>query len=97
MAKGRSSLSELMGKSGAAAAQHGGLKLEHLPHILGDGMPELPRNAIGRHRLVMALKQRFGDNFRALPGVSGLVSQFDGEIATEEKIAKLKAIKPQRK
>lgn len=91
MATKKASLSELMGGTGA---QHSGnLKLEHLPNILGDALPDLPRNQVGRYRLVRALQQRFGDNFRALPGVSGLVDQFDNEIALEDKISKIKAIK----
>lgn len=89
------SLAELMGKDGAKSSQ-GGLTLEHLPQILGDGMPDLPRNALGRHRLVMALRQRFGDNFRSLPGISGLVSEFDGEVEHEKKIAKIRSIKVKR-
>lgn len=88
------SLAELMGKDGAAHASKGGLTLDHLPHILGDAMPDLPRNALGRHRLVMAFTQRFGPNFRALPGVTSLMKQFDNEIETEKKIAKLRSIKP---
>lgn len=87
----KASLSELMG--GTAAQHAGNLKLEHLPHILGDAMPELPRDAVGRHRLISALRQRFGDSFRSLPGVSGLVSQFDKEIDFEEHIQRIKAVK----
>lgn len=97
MAKGRASLAELMGSGAANSATSGKLTLEHLPHILGDAMPELPPNAIGRHRLTSALRQRFGDGYRSLPGISGLVSQFDEKIAYENKIQRLKAIKIQRK
>jgi hypothetical protein len=96
---GKRSLAELMGSSAAGHAGTGGLRLSHLPEILGDAMPSLPKDPIGRHRLIMALHQRFGPGFRSLPGVSGLVDQFDQEIEFERKVAQLKAIKyePKRK
>lgn len=90
MATKKASLAELMGSK---AAGSGGLSLKQLPEVLGDAMPELPRNAVGRYRLIRALQQRFGDNFRALPGVSGLVKEFDNEIAFENKVQKISAIK----
>lgn len=88
---GKVSLSEIMGKAGAEA--NGQLSLKDLPALLGDGMPELPRDAIGRHRLIRALQQRFGANFRSLPGVGGIVSQFDNEIAFEGKVKHVSNIK----
>lgn len=96
MSRGRASLSEIMGKRGAEMSS-AGLTLEDLPELLGEGMPELTRDALGRHRLLRSLKQRFGMNFRALPGVSKLVEQFDEEVRFEEKIKKLKQIKPEKK
>ena len=91
MATKRASLAEMMGKSAAA---HGpGLRLSHLQEILGDAMPELPKNPIGRHRLITALSNRFGPGFRSLPGVSGLVTQFDDEIAFERKLAQMRAVR----
>ena len=92
--KKRTTLAEIMG-SKAAAAGHS-LSLEHLPDILGEAMPELPKNAVGRHRLVRSLQQRFGANFRALPGVSDLVKQFDKEIEFENKVTRMQAIKYRR-
>ena len=83
----------MMGTAAAGHAGTGGLRLSHLPQILGDATPELPRNPVGRHRLIMALHQRFGPNFRSLPGVSGLVDQFDSEVEFERKLAQMKAIK----
>jgi hypothetical protein len=87
---GRASLSELIGKAGGKS---GKLSLEQLPEILGDAMPELPKNAIGKHRLVTALRNRFGHDFRNLPGVSGLISEFDESIALEHRHAQIRAIK----
>ncbi len=91
LANKKVSLAELMGSAGASA--NGKLELNHLPKILGDAMPDLPRNSVGRHRLVSALQQRFGNNFRALPGVSGLVEQFDREVDFEDRIEKIKAVR----
>ncbi len=56
-------------------------------------MPELPRNSVGRHRLIRSLQQRFGPNFRTLPGVMGLVKEFDDDIKLEQRIGKLKALR----
>lgn len=85
----KASLSELMG----ADASSGQLSLKHLPTVLGEAMPELPRNAVGRHRLIRALQQRFGPNFRSLPGIKNLISEFDYDVGTEDKVRKIQAIK----
>ena len=88
------SLAELMGK--VASSEKRGLKLSQLGEILGDSMPELPRNQVGRHRLIRALQQRFGHNFRSLPGVKDLVREFDDDLEFEKKVAKVQAIKYRR-
>ena len=88
------SLAELMGKQGAGA--QGRLELSQLGLILGDNLPELPRNPIGRHRLVRALQQRFGPNFRSLPGVQGLIREFDDETRFDIKLSQMRQIKPRR-
>lgn len=94
MALKRASLAELLGTVGAQHASGGSsLKLSQLPDILGDALPELPRNGLGRHRLIRALQQRFGSNFRSLPGIKGLVSEFDSEVAFEDKLSKISQIK----
>lgn len=67
--------------------------LKHLPHILGDATPELPRNAVGRHRLVRVLQQRFGSNYRSLPGIQSLIKEFDTEVENESVINRIAAIK----
>ena len=79
---------------GSAGAERGAsLRLEHLPELLGEAMPDLPKDAVGRYRLLRSLKARFGPNFRALPGVDGLLKEFDSVLETERKLASLKAIK----
>lgn len=86
------SLSEIMGRSGASKSESG-LKLEHLQELLGDSLPELPKNAVGRFRLIRSLQQRFGKNFRSLPGVGDLIKQFDGDLEFEKRLQKIRSIK----
>lgn len=90
-------LAELMGSK--AASGNGKLSLSQLPEILGEAMPELPRNPVGRHRLIRSLQQRFGPNFRSLPGVKDLVEEFDSDIEFERRVARLGEIryKPKEK
>ncbi len=87
------SLAEMMGSHAAESGASGTLTLEHLPQILGDAMPELPKNAVGRIRLIRSLKGRFGPNFRALPGVSNIVKDFDDSVAHEARIQKISQIR----
>lgn len=85
------SLAEMMGTKASSAGS--GMSLSQLGEILGESTPDLPRNSVGRHRLVRALQQRFGSNWRSLPGVQGLVKEFDSEIAAERRIAQIRSIK----
>ena len=94
MATKKASLAELMGTK--AASSDGKLALSQLPDILGDAMPELPRTAVGRHRLIRALQQRFGPNFRSLPGVMDLVKEFDLDLDLETKVAQMRSIRYNR-
>lgn len=89
----RLSLAEMMGTAAAAHTGSGKLSLSHLPEILGESLPDLPKNAVGRHRLIRALQQRFGNNWRSLPGVNDIVKEFDGVVDVETRIAKIKRIK----
>lgn len=95
MAGKKTSLAEMMGSNGAHQSTNG-LQLSRLHEILGDATPELPRNAVGRHRLIRALNQRFGKNFRSLPGISNLIKQFDSDLEVEKKIAHISSIKASR-
>lgn len=93
MADKKLSLAELMGSAGA----NGSMALSRLHEVLGHATPELPRNAVGRHRLMRALHQRFGPNFRALPGVKDIVQQFDSEVDFEGKVQRMRQIRLPRK
>jgi len=80
------SLGELLGKS----AEKKDLNLEDLPEILGEKMPELPKNRIGKFRLINALQMRFGNGYRNIPMVSKIIKQFDDEINFENTIRRNK-------
>lgn len=88
----KTTLAELMGSSASDRGKKG-LSLEQLPEILGDAMPHLPRNPVGRYRLLRALQQRYGPNFRTLPGIKDLLKQFDNEHNYEMKLAEIGSIK----
>lgn len=76
--QGRTSLAEVMG-SKADKAQSSGLGFNDLPKLLGDQMPKLEFHTLGRIRLVRALRNRFGENFRSVPGIQELMTKFDHE------------------
>ena len=88
----RAGLAEIMGARGAELGKKG-IALADLPELLGDAHPDLPKDAVGRHRLVRALKARFGPNFRALPGVADVLKEFDGVVSVEGQIARIKQLK----
>lgn len=54
--------------------------MENLPKILGLKMPEIPMNEVGKIRLIHALQQRFGANFRQMPGVNELLDGFNKDL-----------------
>jgi hypothetical protein len=91
MADKKVSLSEVMGSKGAAAGA--GASLKQLPEILGEGMPELDLSNVGRIRLIRALKQRFGSNFRSLPGLKNIVKEFDDRAKLAVTTEKIRAVK----
>lgn len=84
---GNASLGELLG-----GAQE--MSLDNIQDILGEKMPELPRNSIGRFRLIKSLQQRFGNGFRNIPGVQGIIKEFDDDIEFKGTLDKMRAIKP---
>ncbi len=75
-------LGELLG----AAADKTNLGFKDLPEILGEKMPDLPRNRIGKFRLINALQQRFGPGYKNIPMVGGILEEFDGYINDENVI-----------
>jgi len=83
MAKGgKTTLNELMGSRGEDFSKTG-VELSDLPDLLGEGMPKLEFPPLGRMRLQAALKQRFGDNYRNVPGISQVMTKFDEQARIE--------------
>ena len=88
----QASLGEIMG-----GADKQSMSLSNLPQILGEKMQEMPRTAVGRFRFIKALQQRFGDGFRNISGIKGMIKEFDDDIAFEGVIANMKKIKAPKK
>jgi hypothetical protein len=80
--KANLTLGEVMGKKGENAHSRG-IDLKDLPDLLGEGMPHLEFHALGRVRLMRALRQRFGDNYRNVPGIQSVIKKFDDETKIE--------------
>jgi len=72
------SLAELLGKTDGQS-----LGLSDLPKLLGEKMPEMPHNRVGRYRLNNALKLRFGPGYKNIPGIKNILSEFDSHVETE--------------
>lgn len=89
----KTSLGELMGKNSAAKAESKSLGLDDLYELLGERMPKLEYTPVGRLRLVTALRNRFGDGYRNLKGIDGILSEFDKEAKFNVTLAKMKMLR----
>jgi hypothetical protein len=74
------SLSELMGEGYEHRTE---LSLEDLPKLLGDKMPSISYDRVGKLRLVNALHQRFGPGYNNLPHVKQIMAHFEKEMHAE--------------
>jgi hypothetical protein len=83
---GSATLGELVGKQSD-------MSLAKISDVLGEKTPDLPRNNVGRFRLTQALKQRFGEGFRNIPGVRNIIKDFDEEMRFDHLLGKMKKIK----
>ena len=88
MARPKVSMNEVMGKG---ATQK--ITLANLPEILGEKMPRLPLNRVGKVRLIQALKNRYGTGYRNLPGISDVLKEFDTASDHDETLAQIGKIK----
>lgn len=88
------SLGELMGKTGREGARK--LTLDDLGDLLGERLPRLEFNPVGRYRLTTALRNRFGDSYRTLPGIEDVLKEFDNEAKFQVKLAEMKMVKGKR-
>jgi len=88
----KTSLNELMGKSGDKKS----LSLDDLENMLGEKMPKLEFSPVGRLRLTSALRMRFGENYRNLPGMDSIMKEFDNEAKFNVKLQEMKQIKARK-
>ena len=84
-------MNEMMGSSGKELK--GKLTLDNLHEVMNERMPKLEYHPVGRLRLMTALRNRFGDNFRALPGMDEILSEFDKRADHNVAVQKMKMIK----
>lgn len=85
-------LNEIMGGSGDKAKKKK-LGLNDLEELLGERMPKLEYTPVGRLRLTTALRNRFGDSYRNLPGIDDIMKEFDTESAFNVKLAEMRQIR----
>jgi hypothetical protein len=86
-------LNEIMGSSGQKGKAKN-LSLDDLGELLGERMPKLEFSPVGRLRLTTALRNRFGDSYRNLPGIEDVLKEFDDHARFNVKLMEMKQIKP---
>ncbi len=86
------SINELMGKSGKS----GKLSINDLGGLLGERLPKIEYTPIGRLRLTTALENRFGKNYRNMPGIDDILKEFDDEAKFNVKMQEMKLLKGKR-
>jgi len=91
MSRPRATINEMMGS--AAMSGHKELGLDDLENLLGERMPKMEYSPRGRHRLITALRNRFGENFRTLKGIDRILSEFDREAAFNVKMMEMRQIR----
>lgn len=88
----KASINEIMGGAGEKAKSRK-LSLDDLGDLLGERLPKLEFTPVGRLRLTTALRNRFGDSYRNLPGIDDVLKEFDHEAAFNVRCQELKQIK----
>ena len=76
-------MGELLGKSGSEQKE---VKLKDLHELLGEKMPDLPKDRIGKFRLNQALHIRFGAGYKNIPMIKNILKEFDDEVSLENTI-----------
>ena len=52
--------------------------------------PPYDVSPVGRHRMVKALKKRYGETYRSVPGVQKALKSFDGELNFRKLLGRVK-------
>jgi len=84
------SLAEMFGKK---AAKKDEFDLSDLKELLGEKMPDMPYNAVGKIRLINSLHQRFGEGYNNIPKVRNLIKKFDSQVEDNLTMLKIKKMK----
>lgn len=84
-----------MGSKGAETKKRK-LSLTDLEGLLGERMPKLEYTPVGRLRLTTALRDRFGDSYRNMPGIDDIMKEFDKESVFNVKLQEMKMIRGKR-
>lgn len=92
----KTSVNELMG-SGGERTKSKRLGLSDLSELLGEKMPKIDYTPVGRFRLQTALRNRFGEGYKNLPGIEDILKEFDGEASFNVKLTEMKMIKAKGK
>lgn len=69
---------------------------EPLKKLLGDLYPQLNPGPQGRQRLIRALTQRFGENYKVFAAAHEALRHFDGETAHVRNWLRLKGVQDGR-
>jgi len=94
--KAKATLNELMGSAGADAKKRK-LTLDDLSDILGERLPKLEFSPVGRLRLTSALRNRFGESYRNMPGIDDILKEFDSEAKFAVTLQEMKQIKASKR
>lgn len=91
----RNTLNEMLGSSGTKTKSRD-FTLDDLSDLLGEKMPKLEFHPVGRLRLTSALRNRFGDGYKNLPGIENILKEFDREAELNVRMQKMKMIKAEK-
>jgi hypothetical protein len=73
------------------------MNLEPIKSVLGDQTPQITNSdghptPLGRFRLVSALRNKYGDEYRNIPAAKGAIDHFDTEHDYFRDLRKIKGI-----
>jgi hypothetical protein len=65
------------------------MNLVPIKEVLGEDTPEITPTPLGRFRLVSALRNKFGDNYRNIPSARKALDHFDDEHDYFQKLRRI--------
>lgn len=67
------------------------MEMGPIKDALGDDMPQITPDALGKYRLMMALKNKYGANYRNVPMAASAMKHFENEHALFKGIRKIQS------